>query len=406
AGRGDYSAASDPVIPRGIGTQGLVSLTPVRVFDTRPGLPDGAVVVAKKVIGGATVLKVKVAGVGGVPLSGVAAVSLNVTVTEPVGNGFLTVYPCGRVPQASNLNFVRNQTIPNSVIAPLSANGEVCFYSNVNTHVLADVSGWFKNGISLNPVDPVRVFDTRQTEPQGAVGVSKQPYGPYPGENLILRVRVTDIPGVTPGVDKVGAVALNVTVTDTEGPGFVTVYPCGDRRPGTSNLNFVAKQTVPNLVIAPVDDQGRVCLYSSARTNLIADISGWFYKGVGMAMAGSEPTRLFDTRPGEANGAAAVQKIPVGPNNILKVKVAGRAGVPLSGVGAVALNVTATESGLPGFVTVFPCGDLPMASSVNFAAGQTVPNSVIAPVSANGEVCFFANTNTHLVADVSAWFAD
>ncbi|MEN9506404.1 MAG: hypothetical protein RI958_2330, partial [Actinomycetota bacterium] len=170
AGRGDYSAASDPVIPRGIGTQGLVSLTPVRVFDTRPGQPDGAVVVAKKVIGGATVLKVKVAGVGGVPLSGVAAVSLNVTVTEPVGNGFLTVYPCGRVPQASNLNFVRNQTIPNSVIAPLSANGEVCFYSNVNTHVLADVSGWFKNGISLNPVDPVRVFDTRQTEPQGAVG--------------------------------------------------------------------------------------------------------------------------------------------------------------------------------------------------------------------------------------------
>ena len=68
-------------------------------------------------------------GGSGVPGSGVGAVSLNVTVTEPVGPGFVTVYPCGTRPNSSNLNFVGGQTVPNAVIAPVSAQGEVCFFS-------------------------------------------------------------------------------------------------------------------------------------------------------------------------------------------------------------------------------------------------------------------------------------
>ncbi|MEN9506974.1 MAG: hypothetical protein RI958_2900 [Actinomycetota bacterium] len=402
-GQGTWSAVSDASIPRGLTTQGLVSMMPVRLFDTRPNTPEPGVLPQTGLVGGARVVKIKIAGAAGVPNAGVAAVALNVTVTEATGPGFLTVYPCGTIPLASNLNYEKGQTVPNSVIAPISDNGEVCFYSNVNTHVVADVSGWFKKGISFNSVAPVRLFDTRPGEDQGVVGVSKEVYGPSltRGENLILRVKVTDVAGV-PSADQVGAVALNITATQTEGSGFVTVYPCGDR-PGTSNLNFVAKQTVPNLVIAPVSADGRICIYSSARTHLIADVSGWFQKGVGHGAVG--PARLFDTRPDGDGGLAAVQKIPVGGDYILKVKVTGRPGVPESGVGAVALNVTSTESTLPGFVTVFPCGTVPTASNVNFAAGQTVPNSVVAPVSASGEVCFYSNVRTHLVADVSGWFA-
>ncbi|MBL6636330.1 MAG: hypothetical protein ISP35_09055 [Ilumatobacteraceae bacterium] len=43
----------------------------------------------------------------------------------------------------SNLNFTSGQTIPNSVIAPVSADGKVCFYVYGKTHLLADVSGYF-----------------------------------------------------------------------------------------------------------------------------------------------------------------------------------------------------------------------------------------------------------------------
>ena len=82
---------------------------------------------------------------GVVPASGVGAISMNVTVTEPDGPGFVTVYPCGTQPNASSLNYVAGQTIPNAVIAPVSAQGEVCFYSQSPTHILADVNGWFAN---------------------------------------------------------------------------------------------------------------------------------------------------------------------------------------------------------------------------------------------------------------------
>ena len=72
---------------------------------------------------------------------------------------------------------------------------------------------------------------------------------------------------------------------------------------------------------------------------------------------------------------------------------------------AVSLNVTAVDPVLPGFVTVYPCGVLPVAANVNYVAGQVVPNAVIAPVSAAGEVCFFSSADTHLVVDVNGWFA-
>ena len=121
------------------------------------------------------------------------------------------------------------------------------------------------------------------------------------------------------------------------------------------------------------------------------------------------PVRLFDSRPLEAQGAVEVVKQRYGGGNVLTVHVlgaggAGAAGVPLSGVGAVSLNVTVVDPVAAGFVTVFPCGDRPLASSLNFAVGETVPNAVIAPLSVSGDVCLFASQDTFLLADVNGWF--
>ena len=44
-----------------------------------------------------------------------------------------------------------------------------------------------------------------------------------------------------------GAVVMNVTVTGTQGAGFLTLYPCDGSRPNASNLNFVAGQNHPEL---------------------------------------------------------------------------------------------------------------------------------------------------------------
>ena len=137
--------AADDGVANGTG-KGFNPLSPLRVFDTRPSDPQGAVVVAKQKYGGGIVLRVKVTGAAGVPVSGVGAVSLNVTAVDPDGAGFVTVFPCGERPLAANLNYVKGQIVPNAVIAPVSAAGEVCFFSLADTHLIADVNGWFATG--------------------------------------------------------------------------------------------------------------------------------------------------------------------------------------------------------------------------------------------------------------------
>ncbi len=72
------------------------------------------------------------------------------------------------------------------------------------------------------------------------------------------------------------AVVLNVTVTGAQGGGYVTVYPCGEERPNSSNLNYVAGGTIPNLVITKIGTDGKVCIFTSAGVNLLADVSGYY----------------------------------------------------------------------------------------------------------------------------------
>ena len=134
-------------------------------------------------------------------------------------------------------------------------------------------------------------------------------------------------------------------------------------------------------MIAPVSAAGTVCFYVYGTAHLIADVSGYFPTGPGFTAL--TPARVLDTRDGAKVGNAA------GTGTPLTLDIAGKGGLPTSGIGAVALNVTVTQGEDPniggGFVTVYPCGTRPEASNLNFTAGQTIPNSVIAPVSADGD---------------------
>ena len=358
-------------------------VVPSRQFDTRDG--TGGVPVGK--VPGGTALEVTVTGVNGIPV-GATAVALNVTIANPEADGFASVYPCATPPgPASNLNFVTEQTVANAVIAPVDPTGKVCFFTTANANIISDVSGWFRP-TGLTTFTPVRAFDTRNGT--GGVPVGKR------GAGSTLTVKVTGANGVP--ASGVSAVALNVTVADPDGEGLVNVYPCG-AQPLTSSLNYVAQQTVPNLVLAPVSPQGTVCLFTTTPTHLLADVSGWFASGSGHQAL--NPTRLIDTRNGL--GGVPAQKILAG--SALEVPVAGRNGVPSSGAGSVILNVTATNAEADGYLTVYPCGGLPLASNVNYVPGRNTPNAVVAPMSASGSVCFYSPVATDVVVDVSGWFA-
>jgi hypothetical protein len=75
----------------------------------------------------------------------------------------------------------------------------------------------------------------------------------------------------------VGAVAVNVTVVDPAGPGFVTAFPGGAGRPGTSSVNVERSgQTVSNSAVVPVGADGTIDLFTSNAANLLVDVTGWF----------------------------------------------------------------------------------------------------------------------------------
>ena len=245
---------------------GLTALSaPVRLLDTR-----GSGNKVGKTDGTGTPYELTVAGVSGVPSTGVAAVALNVTVVDgeatDVG-GYVTVYPCGTRPDSSNLNFVNGQTVPNAVVAPLSNAGKVCFYVYGKAHLLADVSGYFTAGFTALSA-PTRLLDTRG---------SGNKVGKTDGTGTAYELTVAGSSGL-PAAGTLGTVAMNVTVVDGEATdvgGYVTVYPCGTR-PNSSNLNFVNGQTVPNAVIASVSNAGKVCFYVYGKAHLLVDAAGYF----------------------------------------------------------------------------------------------------------------------------------
>ena len=349
-------------------------------------------------------LQMPVLGISGIPLTGVSAVSLNLTAVGPTAEGYVTVWPCGSAkPGTSNVNFVKDQIVPNAVIAPVDSTGKVCIASSVASHVVVDVNGWFGAASGLNAMTPVRVFDTRS----GAGGVPAAKVGTTDGLGTALEVSVLSAIGQVVGT--VSAVSLNVTATNTTASkfgGYVTAYPCGSP-PNASNLNFVSNQTVPNAVIVPVSPTGTVCFYVYGQADLIADVNGWFAGGSGFNVLA--PTRVFDTRSGLGNAPMVKVGKVDGSGTSLEVQVAGTNGVPPLGAAAVMMNVTVdatSASAFGGYVTAFPCGGTPPNSSnLNFVNGQTIANSVVAPLSPNGTVCFYVFGEAHILADISGWLA-
>jgi hypothetical protein len=303
-----------------------------------------------------TVRSITIAGQGDVPLDA-KAVALNVTAVDSAQAGFATVFPCGEpLPTVSNLNVTKGQTVPNAVIARPDATGKVCVFGSATLDLIVDVAGYFPADSTAQFLQsPNRVLDTRNTSKVLAGGAM--------------------------------AAILNVTATGPKEAGFVTVYPCDQPVPSASNLNFAAGQTTPNLVMAKPSATNNICLFSSAETNLLADLTGWMTDGF---VPTPSPTRLLDTRNGGRLVANVVRPLTV-------------SNAP-PGATAAVINVTATGPSAAGFVTVFPCGGpTPTVSNLNFDAGQTTPNLVISGTDAAHNVCLTSSVDNDIIVDLSGW---
>ncbi len=334
-----------------------------------------------------------VIGRSGVPFDATSVV-LNATVTNPDGPGFVVAWPCDEPrPDASNVNVTAaRQTVANSVIAKIATTGAdagaVCLFSSVATDLVVDVQGWFTGDVYRGVV-PDRLIDTRAGDQDDVGNVA--------GGGV---VPISVVGGVGPA--GASAVVLNVTLTNTGGPGFATLWPCDEPRPDASNVNVTGSgQTVANAVVAKVGAAGTVCVFTSTSADVIVDLQGHV---AGAAYDAIVPVRALDSRNGESDSLGNVAA-----NSTVRLPLAGVAGVPADAV-AVVVNVTVTNPSGPGFATVWPCDEQrPDASNVNVTgAGQTVANAVVAKVAStgpwSGSICLAASVDADLIVDVQGSF--
>ncbi|MFR9778843.1 hypothetical protein ACL02O_22685 [Micromonospora sp. MS34] len=229
------------------------------------------------------------------------------------------------------------------------------------------VEGWEGVIGAYYPLDtPFRLMDTRY-----GIGVLGTPIGP----GGTARLQVAGRGGLPTG--GISAVVLNVTVTGPTASSFLTVYPSDADRPNASSINFPAGWLGSNNVTVKVGADGQVNIYNrNGYTDVVIDVSG-FYAGSnwystnphrGAQYHPLTPRRLFDTRTdGGAIPARGSQQGWVDFGATLSPKVR-----------SLVLNVTAVAPAKAGFLTVWSGeGSVPTASTVNYRAGQVVPNLVV-----------------------------
>ncbi len=238
----------------------------------------------------------------------------------------------------------------------------------------------------ITPLTPVRFADTRP----GWVAADGLFYGtgPVPAGGVV-QVQIAGRGAVPVGAK---AVVANVTLVNAAAAGFATVFPCGTL-PDASSVNYLAltNEAVANEVIAKLSPAGSICVFTSAQANVLVDVAG--YVPATSDFVSLTPVRLADTRP-----------TPVGAGAVLEVPISGRAGVPADAKAVVA-NVTLVNAAAPGFATVFPCGTVPDASSVNYLAltNEAVANEVIAKLSPAGSICVFTSAQANVLVDVAGY---
>jgi hypothetical protein len=341
-------------------------VAPTRLVDTRAGGVG-------KAIAARTPVRYQVAGAARVPGSA-SVVAMHVTSVD-AGDGFVTVYPCGALPDVSSLNTQSAVSAStNLVVVGLDATGGVCVYSWTPTHIIVDVVGWFGAGAKYgaNPLNvPARLIDTRSGTPtRVAAGSSLAIASGYPGA---------------------AAVAVNLTAIDASAIGFVTMWPCGVARPTVSQMNPRPGPPAANFAIVPLDSTGKFCLYSDVALDVAVDLAAVFNASGNQGFVPVVPRRVVDTRSNVGFGRM---------NGVSDSSVSGVLDL-LTSASAVMANVTTVDATSEGFVTTWNCTTpRPNVSNVNAPGSAATPNAAWIGLNSPQRVCAYASTPTHLLIDI------
>jgi hypothetical protein len=128
---------------------------------------------------------------------------------------------------------------------------------------------------------PVRILDTRSAagranivNPSGNLNSAGQ-----------LETGKTILINLDTQVFFAEAVFANVTVTDTAGAGYLTIWSGATALPATSSINFVKAQTLSNFVVSGISEYSTtvlnvVAIYAHQTTHVIMDLAGFTVPGL------------------------------------------------------------------------------------------------------------------------------
>ncbi|MGL5863751.1 MAG: hypothetical protein ACRCY9_21130 [Phycicoccus sp.] len=353
-----------------ISTRGQFVAREGRLLDTRARTAG-----RKGTVRAGQAVTLKVAGVSGVPATGVGAVVLNVTAIGPTTPSFVSVYSGGSPrPTTSSLNTTRDVTAANLVTVPLSATGTVSFYNQAGSvHLVADLVGYYSMGPTMAAAGsdffvatPERVVDSRTASGQK---LEPREYFPVQLDFRGYRSRITGF-------------AVTITSTGSTGAGFLSALPTRPNgTPTTSSVNYLRGTTVANLAVVRTPQQvvdGEtmptfwIANSGSASTHVIVDVVGFFvdmkgYGSSGLRFRPQNPTRVLDTRSdlgAPTVGTNADTRVPAPPSML------GRETRALVG------NLAGVTPSASTYLTMWGGGERPPVSSLTLTKGVTRSNAV------------------------------
>jgi hypothetical protein len=406
--------ASDLFSPSISGTSGSITVsappglqfipvTPCRVADTRkPQGPYGA-----PFITGGTSRSFDIPGSPcGIPTTA-QAYSFNVAVVphNPPGTlGFLTLWPTGQAkPLVATLNSIDGRIKSNAAIVPAGSGGAVSVFATNDTDVILDINGYFvpastAGALAFYPVTPCRVVDTRN-------GTLLS--GPFAGAISRTVPMLSSSCGIPATAQ---AYSLNFVVVSTGQVGFLTAYPTGVTRPLVATVNALpplplvtTPVVVANAAIVPAGTGGNIDVYATNATDLVVDINGYFAPAGpgGLSLYNLPPCRALDTRNISGAGSPPF-------SGVFDVNVEGSGCGGTAQAQAYVVNATVVPSSFPpglGFLTMWPHGiGRPLAATLNALDGAITNNMAIVPTT-DTLVSAFATNSTHLILDMSGYFA-
>ncbi|MDX2044585.1 MAG: putative Ig domain-containing protein [Acidobacteriota bacterium] len=380
---------------------------PVRLLDTRSGQP--ACFTPGVPINGENSLTQLARGTCGIPAAA-RAVTGNVTVVVPGSGGFLTIYPSDAAqPLVANTNYAAGDILNNVFTVGLgNADGSLKIFAQTTTHVVMDITGYYAppatGGLYFHPLPtPIRLLETRAGQPGCFT-----PNAPLPGNVDSVQQGTTTCSGVTiPAAAK--ALVGNATTVSPAAAGFLTMYPADAARPLIASGNYKQNEILNSPFTVGLSPTGQFKIYTTATTELVIDVLGYYspdavdVNGTGLLFNPLTPTRLLETRPSQPG--CTTPGVPLAGGTETSQQARNFCTIAATAQ-AIVGNVTVVQPASGGFLTFWPSNATrPLVATSNYTAGSIFNRYFTVGLGTDGAFKMFASNTTHVVIDVSGYFA-